>query len=103
MLKKLNLGLVALVLGFGLTFTTSAFTTKFTTQWAYQPDGDNDPTDFEKYVHTSTPSDLCAPGGFPCVITVPSEVTTPEALEEFLEGKSTGEILAISTGRSPEQ
>jgi hypothetical protein len=103
MLKKINLGLVVLVLGFGLVFTQSAFTSKFTTQWAYQPDGDNDPLDYQKYVHTSTPSEFCAPGDFPCVITVPTEVNTPEALETFFEGKDLTDIIPLSTGRSPEQ
>ncbi|CAH0280417.1 hypothetical protein SRABI27_03758 [Pedobacter sp. Bi27] len=103
MLKKFNLGLVALLLGFGLVFTQSAFTTRFSTFWAYQPDGDNDPTDYQKYEHTSTPSELCAPGDYPCVIEVPNGVNTPEALETFLDGKDTEDILALSSGRTPEQ
>ncbi|MBB6237531.1 hypothetical protein HDC90_002153 [Pedobacter sp. AK013] len=105
MLKKINLGLVALVLGFGLTITTSAFTAKTSTFWAYQPNADNNLRDYTKYTHTSTPSAQCTEDNepLPCVIEVPETVTSPTDLQAFFVGKTNSDILALSAQRTPEQ
>jgi hypothetical protein len=104
MLKKINLGLVALVLGFGLIFTTSAFTAKFNHNWAFTPSSANDIYDGDAYVLNGTASDLCTTAQpLPCVISVPDDVTTNAELSTFLAGKTVSQIQAISTGRTPEQ
>ena len=105
MLKKINLGLVALVLGFGLIATQSAFTTRTTTFWAYQPNPDNNLRDYTKYVHTSTPSAQCTEDNepLPCVIEVPETVTSQTDLQDFFVGKTNSDILALSAERTPEQ
>lgn len=103
MLKKINLGLVALVLGFGLIFTTSAFTSKANHNWAFTPGG-NDMYDGDAYVLNGTASGLCTTEEpYPCVISVPETVTTNAELSTYLSGKTVSEIQAISTGRTPEQ
>ncbi|SFA60120.1 hypothetical protein SAMN04488511_12522 [Pedobacter suwonensis] len=105
MLKKINLGLVALVLGFGLIATQSAFTTKSTTFWAYQPNANNNLRDYTKYIHTSTPSEKCTEDNepLPCVIQVPESVATQSDLQDFFADKTNSEILALSAQRTPEQ
>ncbi|MBE5320025.1 hypothetical protein IM793_12705 [Pedobacter sp. MR2016-19] len=105
MLKKINLGLVALVLGFGLIFTTSAFNSRTTTNWAYQQNSGNNALDYTKYVHTSTPDESCTEleAPLPCVIAVPEEYDTPTELQAFFVGKSSDDILDLSTGRTPYQ
>jgi len=105
MLKKINLGLVALVLGFGLIFTTSAFTAKTSTFWAYQPNAGNNLRDYTKYIHTSTPSAQCTEDNepLPCVIEVPETVTSQTDLQNFFVGKTNSDILALSAQRTPEQ
>lgn len=103
MLKKINLGLVALVLGFGLFFTTSAFTSKANHNWAFTPGG-NDIYDGDAYVLNGTASELCTTEQpLPCVISVPEEVTTNAELSTYLSGKTVLEIQGSSTGRTPEQ
>ncbi|MEH3114392.1 hypothetical protein [Pedobacter terrae] len=106
MLKKINLGLVALVLGFGLIATQSAFTTtRATTFWAYQPNPDNNLRDHTKYVHTSMPSAKCTEDNepLPCVIEVPETVVTQSDLQDFFVGKTNSDIIALSNQRTPEQ
>lgn len=105
MLKKINLGLAALVLGFGLIATQSAFTTRSTTFWAYQPNAENNLRDYTKYMHTSAPSAQCTEDNepLPCVIQVPETVVTQSDLQDFFAGKTDNEILALSAQRTPEQ
>jgi hypothetical protein len=105
MLKKINLGLAALVLGFSLIATQSAFTTRATTFWAYQPNANNNPRDYTKYIHTSTPSAQCTEDNapLPCVIEVPETVATPSDLQDFFVGKTDSDILELSAQRTPEQ
>ncbi|WP_412468082.1 hypothetical protein [Pedobacter sp. KLB.chiD] len=106
MLKKINLGFAALLLGFGLIATQSAFTTtRATTFWAYQPNPDNNLRDHTKYMHTSEPSAQCTEDNepLPCVIEVPETVTSQSDLQAFLAGKTDSEILALSAQRTPEQ
>lgn len=106
MLKKINLGLVALVLGFGLIATQSAFTTsRATTFWAYQPNENNNPRDYTKYMHTANPSAQCTDDNepLPCVIEVPESVFTPSDLQAFLAGKTDNDILELSAQRTPVQ
>lgn len=105
MLKKFNLGFAALVLGFGLIATQSAFTTKATTFWAYQPNANNNLRDYTKYIHTSTPSAQCTEDNepLPCVIQVPETVATQSDLQDFFVGKTNSDILALSAQRTPEQ
>lgn len=105
MLKKINLGLLALVLGFGLIATQSAFTTKSTTFWAYQPNAENNLRDYTKYVHTSMPSAQCTDDNepLPCVIEVPETVATQSDLQDFFAGKTDNEILELSAKRTPVQ
>ncbi|SDF97424.1 hypothetical protein SAMN05421827_102287 [Pedobacter terrae] len=106
MLKKINLGLVALVLGFGLIATQSAFTTtRATTFWAYQPNPENNLRDYTKYMHISTPSAQCTAENepLPCVIEVPETVVTQSDLQVFFAGKTDSQILELSAQRTPEQ
>ncbi|MBO9672135.1 MAG: hypothetical protein J7577_01725 [Sphingobacteriaceae bacterium] len=105
MLKKINLGFAALILGFGLIATQSAFTTRATTFWAYQPNAENNLRDHTKYVHTSTPSAQCTEDNepLPCVIEVPETVTSQADLQDFFVGKTNSDILALSAQRTPEQ
>ncbi|WP_431292018.1 hypothetical protein [Pedobacter sp. P26] len=91
--------------GSALIATQSAFTTKATTFWAYQPNASNNLRDYTKYIHTSTPSAQCTEDNepLPCVIEVPETVTSQTDLQDFFVGKTNSDILALSAERTPEQ
>lgn len=86
MLKKLNLGLVALVLGFGLTITTSAFKpAKADIQWNFVGDQLSDATDGHQYSTTMSPPTSCNSGtAATCFLTTPETVDTQEKLTEYI-------------------
>ena len=94
MLKKINLGLVALVLGFGLIFTTSAFTGKRTQTWRFNGSSTADVTDYTKYVLNGTPSENCqtVEAALPCEIIVDQDIDQPAELQSFMAGKTYSEI-----------
>lgn len=87
MLKKINLGLVALVLGFGLIFTTSAFKSgneKANKQWFYLANTVGQANDETKYSLTTTPPTSCQSGpDLPCYIETPGDVDTPAELHSY--------------------
>lgn len=86
MLKKLNLGLVALVLGFGLTITTSAFkSAKTDIQWNFVGDQLSDATNGHEYSTTLSPPTSCNSGNAaPCYLITPETVDTQEKLTEYI-------------------
>lgn len=87
--KKLNLGLVALVLGFGLVVTQSAFTTpKQTTSsfWRYNLDSETGALSGFNYTKITDPE---APGcadeqEIPCVIEVEGNINSQLDLDNYL-------------------
>lgn len=86
MLKKINIGLVALVLGFGLTFLTSAFKagekTRIDKQWYFQANTVGEANDASKYSLTQTPPTSCQSGDdLPCFIETPESVDTEAELQ----------------------
>jgi len=96
-LRKLNLGLVALVLGFGLVMTQSAFKSASNLKGA--------PTDYYFNGSDYTQAgdwDLSQDNEFTCVseTTVPCKITVPEnmSLQDYLDLHAT-DILSVSDGR----
>jgi hypothetical protein len=94
MSKKFNLGLAALVLGFGLIATQSAFTGKRLQTWTFNGSSTSDVTDYTKYVLNGTPSENCQPveAALPCEIIVGEDIDQPAELQSFMVGKSYSEI-----------
>lgn len=94
MLKKINLGLVALVLGFGLFFTTTAFTTKTLQTWAFNGSSAAEVTDYTKYTLNGSPSASCQAqvAALPCTIRVEQAIDQPAELQAFMVDKSYGDI-----------
>lgn len=71
--NKILFGLAALVIAFGLTFTTSAFTKKDPTYLAYQYTGDDDsgvmtPGNWTPITYNPTPTECESIGELPCVV-----------------------------------
>jgi hypothetical protein len=87
MLKKINLGLAVLVLGFGLVFTQSAFTVKDTAFYHYKS-GPVDDTD--SWEPAAAPGSFECPEGadVPCIIGIETPLAT------YLSGKTNSDILA---------
>lgn len=88
MSKKFNLGLAALVLGFGLIATQSAFTAKTTTYYHYKTA--NGPVD-----QTSSWEPSAGPTSFECSgeEEVPCIIGIETSLSTYLSGKDTQEVL----------
>jgi len=88
MLKKINLGLLALVLGFGLIVTQSAFTAKTLNYYHYKTaNGPVDqPTSWEP---------AAAPTTFECSgdAEVPCTIAIETSLSTYLSGKDTQAVL----------
>lgn len=104
MLKKLNLGLVALVLGFGLTITTSAFKpAKADIQWNFVGTELSQATDGHNYSITMSPSTSCNSGtAAPCFLTTPETVDTQDKLTQYIED-TYGESAADVRDNAPAQ
>ncbi|RZM11577.1 MAG: hypothetical protein EOO88_46695 [Pedobacter sp.] len=89
MLKKINIGLVALILGFGLTITTSAFKNagpkKADVQWNFRGNTIPEVNDVTKYSTTlPTPTSCGSATDLPCFIMAPEGVDTPSELHDYL-------------------
>ncbi|QNR82901.1 hypothetical protein H9N25_12975 [Pedobacter riviphilus] len=97
MLKKLNLGLVALVLGFGLTITTSAFKpAKTDIQWNFIGDQLSEATDGHQYSTTMSPPTSCNSGtAVPCYLTTPETVDTQDKLNQYIEDTYGDDAAAV--------
>ncbi|RZK52062.1 MAG: hypothetical protein EOO87_16090 [Pedobacter sp.] len=91
-LKKVSLGLAALVVAFGLVFSMSAFRNhqnkviKTSSYWQFTGDDITQVRDYTKYVKITNPeAPSCEEGSdIPCVLATPEAVNSPELLEEHL-------------------
>jgi len=88
MLKKFNLGLVALILGFGLIATQSAFTVKATSYYHYKTANGpvHEPSSWEP---------AAAPSSFECSgePEVPCTIGIETSLSTYLSGKDNQAVL----------
>jgi hypothetical protein len=106
MLKNINLGLVALVLGFGLTFVTSAFKagsekSKVNKQWYYQANTVGEANDETKYSLTQTPPTSCQSGDdLPCYIETPEDVDTQAELHDYFVSNYSNSASLINAAAS---
>ncbi|SDH71294.1 hypothetical protein SAMN05421827_1426 [Pedobacter terrae] len=104
MLNKLNLGLAALVLGFGLTITTSAFkSAKADIQWNFIGTTLSQATDGHQYSTTMSPPTSCNSGtAAPCYLLTPETVDTQEKLDQYIED-TYGDNAAAVRDNAPAQ
>lgn len=97
-LKKVSLGLVALLLGFGLVVTQSAFKTVVSAAGHAPVDYYFNGSDYTQASDWDTTQDtefICtSETAVPCKITVPENTT----LQDYLDLHS-GDILSVSDGR----
>ncbi|KRT17769.1 hypothetical protein ASU31_00275 [Pedobacter ginsenosidimutans] len=90
MLKKINIGLVALVLGFGLTFLNSAFKSadknaRFTRQWNFIGTTLSEDLDGTKYSQSVSPPTACDSGSdLPCYLNTPDNIDTQAKLTVYI-------------------
>lgn len=90
MLKRINLSLVALVLGFGLTFLTSAFKSadknaRFTKQWNFIGTTLSQDLNGSNYSLTVSPPTACDSGSdLPCYLTTPDNIDTQAKLTVYI-------------------
>lgn len=89
MLKKINIGLVALVLGFGLTFLNSAFKSdkqaRFSRQWNFIGTSLSQDLSGNNYSQTETPPTPCDSGDeLPCYLITPDNVDTQAKLSTYI-------------------
>lgn len=83
----MNLTILAILLGFGLVFTQSAFkaTPKSTTYWVFDGTSINDALDASLY-HEDSSAPSCAVGtSLPCKIEMPAEVNTEGLFQDYLD------------------
>lgn len=86
MLKKINFGLLALVLGLGLTITTSAFKpAKVDRQWYFIGDTPGESLDGSQYSLTPPSPSQCNSGEeLPCYIFTPENVDDQTKLDSYI-------------------
>ncbi|MCX2477197.1 hypothetical protein OQZ33_22880 [Pedobacter sp. MC2016-05] len=108
MLKKINIGLVALILGFGLTITTSAFKTvnhrsKVDKQWNFRGNSVSEANDQTKYSLTlPSPTECGSDTDLPCYIITPESVDTEAKLHTYFM-TNYGNNAALIDGAAPER
>lgn len=91
-LKRL-VPVIAVVLGLGIAFGTSAFSkkqVKTSTYWRFDSTDINDLRDYTKYVKITDPeAPSCEEGNdLPCVLEAPASVNTPALLDAHLNNTS---------------
>jgi hypothetical protein len=98
--KKLNLGLVALILGFGLVITQSAFKSPNTDiLWVFDGSSISEAKTATLY-HRDLGEPSCTPGEeMPCKISTPANVDDETQLDAYLSGFTAPEdVLDIAVG-----
>ena len=100
MLKKIDLGYAALILGLSLTLVTSAFKSteksKFSRTWYFQSNNVTEAADETKYSYLLPPPTSCDSGtALPCSLVTPDDVDTPEELEAYIDENYHGNYTEV--------
>lgn len=111
MLKNINIGLAALVLGFGLTITTSAFKNapknRADVQWNFLGTSTGQANDQTKYsMSAPSPTECGSDDQLPCYILTPESVDTQAELHDYFVstyGDSAPAIDAAAAARRAAQ
>ena len=99
-IKKINVGLLAIVLGLGLVFTQSAFkSTRLVQTWVFTQTNSTNIHDAQNY-ELNAPQDECdALSSYPCKLEVDNSIDTQAKLATYLAGKTNAQIMAASIGK----
>lgn len=97
---KLNIGILAVVLGLALTFVTSAFKAEPRTDQVYYFNGSSTSQikTVGEWSQNTIPTDCQEIADMPCSLTIPENVV----LSDYLDEHSATEITEASEGRRPE-